>query len=86
MSIMSGLAAAGHSRGHLILFPATLDWLATIKQFMVQKNVIEKLEAGMSGGRHNSSHLLGNISSVIILLLHAGGCGLLLSVCQDVSP
>ena len=45
---------------------------------MVKKNVIKKLEAGVSGGRHNSlldnsSHLLGYISSVIIALKYIGG-------------
>ena len=59
-------------------FPAALNWLAIIKHFMVKKNVIKKLEAGVSGGRHNSlldnsSHLLGYISSVIIALKYIGG-------------
>ena len=43
-SVMSGLAAVGRGRGHVILFPTALDWLITVKQFMIQKKVIEKLK------------------------------------------
>ena len=78
MAVMSGLAAAGGGRGHVTLFPAALEWLAVVKQFMVQKNVIEKLEAGVTAGRHgtmldNCSHLLAYISDVVVALKYGGG-------------
>ena len=78
MAVMSGLAGAGGGRGHVILFPAALEWLAAVKQFMVQKNVIEKLENGVTVGRHgtmldNLSHLLNYVSDVIVALKYGGG-------------
>ena len=78
MAVMSGLASAGNGAGHLVLFPAALDWLMIVKQFMTQKNVIEKLENGVTAGRHgtmldNCSHLLNYISEVTIALKYGGG-------------
>ena len=78
MAVMSGLASAGHGQGHLVLFPAALDWLLIVKQFMTQKNVIEKLENGVTAGRHgtmldNCSHLLNYVSEVTIALKYGGG-------------
>ena len=78
MAVMAGLASAGAGAGHLLLFPAALEWLGIVKQFMTQKNVIEKLENGVTAGRHstmldNCSHLLNYISEVSIALKYGGG-------------
>ena len=78
MAVMAGLASAGGGAGHLLLFPAALEWLGVVKQFMTQKNVIEKLENGVTAGRHstmldNCSHLLNYISEVSIALKYGGG-------------
>ena len=78
MAVMVGLAGAGAGRGHTLLFPAALDWLMVVKQFVVQKNVVEKLEGGVSSGRHavmldNCAHLLNYIADMVIALRYGGG-------------
>ena len=78
MAVMAGLAGAGGGKGHITLFPAAMEWLQVIKQFVVQKNVVEKLENGVSSGRHtimldNCSHLLNYISDIIIALKYGSG-------------
>ena len=78
MAVMAGLASAGGGAGHRLLFPAALEWLMVVKQFMTQKNVIEKLENGVTAGRHSSmldncSHLLNYISELTIALKYGGG-------------
>ena len=75
---MAGLAGAGGGKGHITLFPAAMEWLQVVKQFVVQKNVVEKLENGVSSGRHsvmldNCSHLLNYISDIIIALKYGSG-------------
>ena len=52
MAVLTGLASAGNGKGHVILFSAVADWLEVVKKYLVQKNVVEKLEAGNSSGRH----------------------------------
>ena len=63
MSVMSTLANAGAGGGHLLLLGACADWVGQVKTYLVQKNVIEKLEDNVPGGYHhvmveNAHHIL----------------------------
>ena len=63
MSVMSTLANAGAGGGHLLLLSACADWVGQVKTYLVQKNVIEKLEDNVPGGYHhvmveNAHHIL----------------------------
>ena len=78
MAVMGGLAGAGGGRGHLTLLPATVQWLQQTKQFLVQKNVVGKLEQGVTSGRHtammeNCSHLLNYICDLVVALRYGSG-------------
>ncbi|KAK7862494.1 hypothetical protein R5R35_005919 [Gryllus longicercus] len=56
MVVMATLADAGSGKGHTHLFSAVMSWLELCKQYLVQKDVTEKLEAGHSSGKHR--HML----------------------------
>ena len=43
---------AGSGVGHLGLFRSCCQWLETCKNYLVEKNVIEKLEKNIPSGRH----------------------------------
>ena len=54
LSVMSTLASAGSGSGHIKLFRSSNEWLEICKTYLVQKNVIEKLEIGNNVGKHRS--------------------------------
>lgn len=63
LSVMSTLASAGSGSGHIKLFRSSNEWLEICKNYLVQKNVVEKLEIGNTVGKHmsmveNACHLL----------------------------
>lgn len=73
MSVMFTLADAGTGKGHAFLFTAAAEWLETAKQFVTQKEVLEKIESGATVGRHrtmldSTCHLLNYVSDVITAL------------------
>lgn len=73
MSVMSVLADAGTGKGHVHLFAAAIKWLKISKQFLTQKEILEKIEVGATVGRHrtmldSTCHLLNYVSEVIIAL------------------
>ena len=39
MAVMAGLAGAGGGKGHITLFPAAMEWLQVVKQFVVQSSL-----------------------------------------------
>ena len=43
---------AGSGAGHLQLFRSCSQWLEVCKNYLVEKNVIEKLEKNIPSGRH----------------------------------
>ena len=45
-------SGAGSGAGHLQLFRSCIQWLETCKNYLVEKNVIEKLETNIPSGRH----------------------------------
>lgn len=52
MVIMASLAGSGTGSGHIILVKEVFGWLETCKKYLSQKDVLEKLEANISSGRH----------------------------------
>ena len=91
MAVMGGLAGAGGGRGHLALLPAAVQWLQQTKQFLVQKNVVGKLEQGVTSGRHtammeNCSHLLNYICDLGVALRYGSGRWCLPSSSRPSSP
>lgn len=73
MSVMTTLADAGSGKGHVHLFTAAIDWLEISKQFLSQKEILEKIEAGASTGKHrtmldSTCHLLNYVSEVVTAL------------------
>lgn len=54
MVIMTTLAGTGGATGHLELIKALGSWLESCRQYLSQKDVIEKLEGNNTNGRHHS--------------------------------
>lgn len=52
--VMAMLADAGNGRGHTYLFSAVADWLETCKQYLTQKDVVEKLKEGSFSNKHSA--------------------------------
>ncbi|GIY36069.1 e3 ubiquitin-protein ligase UBR4 [Caerostris darwini] len=52
MVVMAILSGAGSGTGHYQLFQATPAWLELCKKYLAQKDVLEKLESNVSGGKH----------------------------------
>ncbi|XP_042908898.2 E3 ubiquitin-protein ligase UBR4 [Parasteatoda tepidariorum] len=52
MVIMAILSGAGSGTGHVQLFKAAPTWLELCKKYLAQKDVLEKLEQNVSGGKH----------------------------------
>jgi len=52
MMIMITLAGTGDGTGHLQLVNSLGSWLETCRQYLCQKNVLEKLEGNNTSGRH----------------------------------
>ncbi|KAK6636982.1 hypothetical protein RUM43_010649 [Polyplax serrata] len=73
MSVMSKLADVGSGKGHVHLFKAAIEWLQISKQFLTQKEVLEKIEVGAAIGRHrtmldSTCHLLNYVSEIVTAL------------------
>ena len=69
LSYMTILASAGSGVGHVHLFSASNEWLEICKNYLVQKNVVEKLEGNVAAGRHmdmveSTCHLLNYVSTI----------------------
>ena len=68
LGVLVNLAEEESGVGHVQLFKASLEWLYTGKTYLMQKNVIEKLEQGItSTGCHsvmldNMCHVLNYVS------------------------
>ncbi|XP_077505275.1 E3 ubiquitin-protein ligase-like protein poe isoform X4 [Amblyomma americanum] len=70
MVVMSTLASAGSGSGHVQLFMAATDWLETCKKYLSQKDVLEKLEANVSSGKHqvimnSACYLLSYVADLV---------------------
>ncbi|KAG8431951.1 hypothetical protein GDO86_019058 [Hymenochirus boettgeri] len=52
MVVMATLASAGQGAGHLQLHRAAMDWLARCKKYLLQKNVVEKMNNNVMQGKH----------------------------------
>ena len=68
--VMKTLAGAGSGVGHVQLFRECTGWLAVCNNYIAQKNVVEKLEGGVTTGNHavmveNACQLLGYMFEVI---------------------
>lgn len=72
IAVMKTLAGAGSGVGHVQLFRECAVWLESCKNYIVQKNVIEKLEEGVGSGKHvsmveNACHLLNYVSQTAVI-------------------
>ena len=70
LTVMSTLAGAGSGQGHLKLLRACLEWQATCKSYLMQKDVLEKLEQNVASGSHitmvdNACLLLNYVSYLL---------------------
>lgn len=63
MAVLTTLANAESGVGHVQLFRACTEWMATCRNYIVQKNVIEKLEKGTEIS-HDYSSGNGNITLI----------------------
>ena len=68
--VMKTLAGAGSGIGHVQLFRECTGWLAVCNKYIAQKNVVEKLEEGVTSGNHaamveNACQLLNYMFEVI---------------------
>uniref|UniRef100_A0A4W3HBC8 Ubiquitin protein ligase E3 component n-recognin 4 n=1 Tax=Callorhinchus milii TaxID=7868 RepID=A0A4W3HBC8_CALMI len=52
MVVMATLASSGQGAGHLQLHRAAVDWLCKCKKYLSQKNVLEKVGANVTQGKH----------------------------------
>ena len=52
MVIMATLANASSGTGHIDLVKVTITWLETSKQYLSQKDVVEKIHSNITNGRH----------------------------------
>uniref|UniRef100_A0A673LQI7 E3 ubiquitin-protein ligase UBR4-like n=1 Tax=Sinocyclocheilus rhinocerous TaxID=307959 RepID=A0A673LQI7_9TELE len=80
MVIMATLASAGQGAGHLQLHSAAIDWLTRCKKYLYQKNVVEKVSANVSQGKHASMlecacHIISYLADVMNALRQSGGQG-----------
>ncbi|XP_058849008.1 E3 ubiquitin-protein ligase UBR4 isoform X2 [Acipenser ruthenus] len=80
MVVMATLAGAGQGAGHLQLHRATMDWLAKCKKYLTQKNVVEKVSANVTQGKHASMlectcHLISYLADVMNALRQSIGQG-----------
>lgn len=68
--IMATLAGAGTGAGHVQLFKAATEWLELCKKYLAQKDVLEKLQENITGGRHqimmeSSCYLLSYMAELV---------------------
>ncbi|XP_045063212.1 E3 ubiquitin-protein ligase UBR4-like isoform X2 [Coregonus clupeaformis] len=80
MVIMATLASAGQGAGHLQLHRAAIDWLTRCKKYLTQKNVVEKVSANVSQGKHASMlecccHIISYLADVMNALRQGSGQG-----------
>ncbi|XP_065141997.1 E3 ubiquitin-protein ligase UBR4 isoform X2 [Paramisgurnus dabryanus] len=80
MIIMGTLASAGQGAGHLQLHRAAIDWLTRCKKYLYQKNVVEKVTANVSQGKHASMlecacHIISYLADVMNALRQTSGQG-----------
>ncbi|XP_017342515.1 E3 ubiquitin-protein ligase UBR4 isoform X1 [Ictalurus punctatus] len=80
MVIMATLASAGQGAGHLQLHRAAIDWLSRCKKYLFQKNVVEKVTANVSQGKHASMlecacHIISYLADVMNALRQSSGQG-----------
>ncbi|XP_055769976.1 E3 ubiquitin-protein ligase UBR4-like isoform X2 [Salvelinus fontinalis] len=80
MVIMATLASAGQGAGHLQLHRAAIDWLTRCKKYLTQKNVVEKVSANVSQGKHASilecsCHIISYLADVMNALRQSSGQG-----------
>ncbi|CAG03215.1 unnamed protein product [Tetraodon nigroviridis] len=80
MVIMTTLASAGQGVGHLQLHRAAIDWLTKCKKYLTQKNVVEKVSANLSQGKHASMlecscHIISYLADVMNALRQSSGQG-----------
>ena len=73
MVVLKTLASAESGVGHVQLFRACTEWMTTCRNYIVQKNVIEKLEKGsdvnldfQSGNDSRLHHRPGHMVMVLI--------------------
>ncbi|XP_054720473.1 E3 ubiquitin-protein ligase UBR4-like [Uloborus diversus] len=70
MVVMAILSGAGSGAGHVQLFKATPSWLELCKKYLAQKDVLEKLEQNVSGGKHqimmeSTCYLLSYMADIV---------------------
>ncbi|XP_043220427.1 E3 ubiquitin-protein ligase UBR4-like isoform X2 [Amphibalanus amphitrite] len=77
VSAMATLASAGSGHGHVALFAACADWLKTCKEYLCQKDVLDKLSEGVTSGRHAdvvafACCLMSHLSNIVLALKMLG--------------
>ncbi|KAL1020637.1 hypothetical protein UPYG_G00002740 [Umbra pygmaea] len=80
MVIMATLASAGQGAGHLHLHRAAIDWLTRCKKYLTQKNVVEKVSANVTQGKHATMlecwcHIISYLADVMNALRQSSGQG-----------
>ncbi|KAG1664196.1 E3 ubiquitin-protein ligase UBR4 [Nymphon striatum] len=77
MVAMANLAGAGTGSGHILLFKACISWLSTCKKFLIQQEVLSKLEKpDNAGGKHLTvmecvCYLMSYITDIVCALKQA---------------
>ncbi|XP_064423992.1 E3 ubiquitin-protein ligase UBR4 [Latimeria chalumnae] len=80
MVVMATLASAGQGAGHLQLHRAAVDWLGKCKKYLSQKNVVEKVSANVTQGKHAAMldctcHIVSYLADVMNALSQSSGQG-----------
>lgn len=70
MVVMATLADAGSGKGHQHLFAAATEWLEICKQYLTQKEVLDKINSGVFTGKHSgmidaTCHLLNYFEDIV---------------------
>lgn len=79
MVVMSMLADAGSGKGHSFLLAAVTEWLETCKQYLVQKEILDKMKEGVFSGKHSAMldaacHMLNYVGDIADALVPQGTC------------
>ncbi|XP_078094991.1 E3 ubiquitin-protein ligase UBR4 isoform X5 [Mustelus asterias] len=80
MVVMATLASAGQGGGHLQLHRAAVDWLGKCKKYLSQKNVLEKVGANVTQGKHVgmldcACHIMSYLADVMNAMRQNSGQG-----------
>lgn len=76
MVVMATLASAGSGTGHIPLFKAAASWLQLCKDYLSQKDVVEKLAENVANGKHqtmmeSACYLLSYVADILTAIKHS---------------